>query len=110
MASPAGSLALGKARGFRAWGLGMRVDRLRVAWLNGISCLEGVPREQNMLKGHLPRVIYHQVYWYTKIKVPGLGPLSSKYGTLKKVKARFWPWHIQDSQGQILGNLALAFM
>jgi len=22
----------------------------------------GVPREQNMLKGHLPRVIYHQVY------------------------------------------------
>ena len=21
-----------------------------------------------MLKGHLPRVIYHQVYWYTKIK------------------------------------------
>ena len=27
----------------------------------------GVPREQTMLKGHLPRVIYHQVYWYTKI-------------------------------------------
>ena len=26
----------------------------------------GVPREQKMLKGHLPRVIYHQVYWYTK--------------------------------------------
>jgi len=23
-----------------------------------------VPREQKMLKGHLPRVIYHQVYWY----------------------------------------------
>jgi len=22
----------------------------------------GVPREQKMLKGHLPRVIYHQVY------------------------------------------------
>jgi len=21
-----------------------------------------------MLKGHLPRVIYHQAYWYTKIK------------------------------------------
>jgi len=20
-----------------------------------------------MLKGHLPRVVYHQVYWYTKI-------------------------------------------
>ena len=24
------------------------------------------PREQNMLKGHLPRVTYHQVHWYTK--------------------------------------------
>jgi len=28
----------------------LRVDRL------------GVPREQKMLKGHLPRVIYHQAY------------------------------------------------
>ena len=27
-------------------------DRLRVGWLNG------VPREQKMLKGHLPKVIY----------------------------------------------------
>ena len=26
------------------------------------SCLGGVPREQRMLKAHLPRVIYHQVY------------------------------------------------
>ena len=25
--------------------------------------LGGVPREQKMLKGHLPRVIYHQVYF-----------------------------------------------
>ena len=33
-------------------------DRLRVGW---------VPREQKMLKGHLPRVIHHQVYQYTKI-------------------------------------------
>ena len=32
-------------------------DRLRVGWLLG-----GVPREQKMLKGHLPRVIYHRVY------------------------------------------------
>ena len=23
---------------------------------------EGVPREQKMLKGHLPRVIYHQIH------------------------------------------------
>ena len=29
--------------------------------------LGGVPREQKMLKGHLTRVIYHQVYEYTKI-------------------------------------------
>ena len=26
------------------------------------SGLGGVPREQKMLKGYLPRVIYHQVY------------------------------------------------
>ena len=31
------------------------------------TSLGGVPREQKMLKGHLPRVIYHQVYWYRKI-------------------------------------------
>ena len=29
--------------------------------------LGGVPREQKKLKGHLPRVIYHQVYYYTEI-------------------------------------------
>jgi hypothetical protein len=33
-------------------------DRLK--WL--AQRLEGVPREQKMLKGHLPGVIYHQVY------------------------------------------------
>ena len=32
-----------------------------------IDLLGGVPREQKMFKGHLPRVIYHQVYYYTKI-------------------------------------------
>jgi len=26
------------------------------------SSLGGVPREEKMLEGHLPRVIYHQVY------------------------------------------------
>ena len=35
-------------------------DRLRDHTLAGP--LGGVPREQKMLKGHLPRVIYHQVY------------------------------------------------
>ena len=38
-------------------------DQLRVGWLDGFSSnsstLEGVPREQEILKGHLPRVIYH---------------------------------------------------
>jgi len=33
------------------------------------ASLGGVPREQKMLKGHLPRVIYHQVYEYTNIRV-----------------------------------------
>ena len=33
-------------------------DRLRVVWIYEFS----LPREQKMLKGHLPRVIYHQVY------------------------------------------------
>ena len=28
----------------------------------------GVPREQRLLKGHLPKVIYHQEYQYTKEK------------------------------------------
>ena len=37
------------------------------AGLVGSTALGGVPREQKMLKGHLPRVIYHLVYWYTKI-------------------------------------------
>ena len=32
-----------------------------------ISVLGGVLREQKMLEGHLTRVIYHQVYHYTKI-------------------------------------------
>ena len=35
-------------------------DRLRFGWLNGFT--GGVPREHKMLKGYLPRVIYHQVH------------------------------------------------
>ena len=35
-------------------------------WLSGTS-LGRVPREQNMIQGHLPRVTYHQVYLYMKI-------------------------------------------
>ena len=39
-----------------------------ISELPGIIRLGGVPREQKMLKGHLPRVIYHRVYQYTKTK------------------------------------------
>ena len=38
-----------------------RIDRLRAG-----TSLGGVPREQKILKGHLPRVIYHQVYKHAK--------------------------------------------
>jgi len=31
-----------------------------------IDSWEGYHREKKMLKGHLPRVIYHQVYEYTR--------------------------------------------
>ena len=37
-------------------------DRLRVGWLNGFSFITSTGAEQKMLKGHLPRVVYHQVY------------------------------------------------
>ena len=35
---------------------------VRVVGVKGVGLKEvgGVPREQKMLKGHLPRVIYHQ--------------------------------------------------
>ena len=42
-----------------------------------------VPREQKMLKGHLPIVIHHQVYWYTKNNVE-----KDKRGSLGKIKSR----------------------
>jgi len=44
----------------------MAGDRLRVGWLDAFSLMR-VPREQKMPKGHLRRVIYHQVYEYTKV-------------------------------------------
>jgi len=34
-----------------------------------LRCLGGVPREQKMLKGLLPRVMYHKMYSHTNIKV-----------------------------------------
>ena len=61
------------------------VSRFR-GFLRGTS-LGGVPREQKMLKGHLPRVIYHQVYLYTKINIssgapPGISPPPRRPGRL----------------------------
>jgi len=41
--------------------LGIRGSRVEGPHTRGIS-LGGVPREQRVLKGHLPRIIYHQVY------------------------------------------------
>jgi len=43
------------------------VHRCLTALFRQTDGLGGVPRKQNMLKRHLPRVIYHQVYEYTKI-------------------------------------------
>ena len=40
----------------------MHAHSLRVDCLKGYSVVGGVPREQKMLTGHLPRVMYHQVY------------------------------------------------
>jgi len=63
--------------------------------------LGGVPREQKMLEGHLPRVIYHQVYQFTKIHkslptVPSqfacrdccLPPVSTRGTALKATRYR----------------------
>ena len=57
-----------KTQGFLVGGYAGLIinDRLRVGWLNRFSSPGGVPLEQKMLKGHLPRVIYHQVHKYTK--------------------------------------------
>ena len=46
--------------GLRALGGAARFGVLKDSGLG--STVGGVPREQKMLKGHLPRVIYHKVY------------------------------------------------
>ena len=57
-----------KAVGFPyRWGLEALASRDHTL----AGSLGGVPPEQKMLKGHLPRVIYHQVYLYTKKHVSG---------------------------------------
>ena len=92
------------------------------------SGLGRVPREQEMLKGHLPRVIYHHVYLYTKIMLKRVlrsaqslldhssagsrvikkkkkKPLSSQFCTNETAKARFWPW-LGPFSGKSLPNLS----
>ena len=53
------------------YGLDFLVQVLKSFYLAPVSLVSGdrlrVLREQKMLKGHLPRFIYHQVYLYTKI-------------------------------------------
>ena len=49
---------------------GIGYDRRRMVG----SSLGGVPREQKMLKGHLPRVMYYQVYLHTKINTRNSEP------------------------------------
>ena len=65
-------------------------DRLRVVLLNRslfiTSTEEGLPREQNILKGNPPRVIYHQVYLYTKMK--NSPSLSFREETLRATRLR----------------------
>ena len=48
----------------------------------------GVPREEKMLKGHLPKIIYHQVYQHTKIQRPDTllrGAVEGQRAASKKV-------------------------
>ena len=54
----------GESRGDGVHAVFSAVDTLRVV-TPGTS-LGGVPREQKILKGHPPRAMYRQVYWYQK--------------------------------------------
>ena len=53
--------------------LGTRGSRVEGPHTRGTS-LGGVPREQKMLKGHLPRVMYHQILAYEDEKISGTLP------------------------------------
>ena len=46
-----------------------------------VGSLGGVPREQKVFEGQLPRVIYHQVYSYTKIIFLSLSSERKHIGT-----------------------------
>ena len=44
-----------------------------------LASVGGVPQEQKMLKGHLPRVIYHQVYEMQRLTVSHSQILNGKF-------------------------------
>ena len=46
------------------------------------TSLGEVPRELTMLKEHLPRVIYHQVYWYMTKKSLAITLLCAFLGSI----------------------------
>ena len=66
---------LHQAEPARGWSIGyvpgggtaVKCSRLARNRLRDDRFMVGVPREQKMLKRHLPRVICHQVYWDMKI-------------------------------------------
>ena len=49
--------------------------------------LRVVLREQKMLMGYLPRVIYHQEYYYTKLILSKLFPYRSGVGTWARLES-----------------------
>ena len=62
-----------------------------------------VPREQMMLKGHLPRVMNHHVYWYTKMHCSRTVPCPIESGLHTtgvprseppppSPRTTIWPW------------------
>ena len=57
----------------------------------------GVPREQKMLKGHLPRVIYHHVYKFTKISTSAFA--STPHGRSWKAFG-LWGWGSRELRVQ----------
>ena len=55
-----------------------------------------------MLKGHLPRVIYHQVYLYTKITMEGGGDQRAGRVAADVSEASLPPWDHHKALGTVL--------
>jgi hypothetical protein len=68
----------------------------------------GVPREQKMLKGHLPIVIYHEVYQYTNLRKPDERRAASTLNhtpylevRVEDFGCRVWESGVRDCQAPI---------